>query len=157
MAEERKSAHFGHDSTFVISVREYAAKLPNTGSQQHRLRHQDENWLISLWRWIVEHRKAGTDWAPLRRVVQAILDEIDVRMDQDRVGQSALTPQSFHEIAQVEREAGYLEDVASDCALHERSPSRYRRVVDTCHTQIEVLRRKARTALALSSRQAMSR
>jgi hypothetical protein len=149
--DARSAHHHGADSTFVKAVREHAAKLPNTGSQQHRLRYQDENWLVSLWRWIVEHRKDGTEWAAIRRVLQSVLDEIDVRMEQDRVAM-AISPDAYAEADLTELALAQQEDTASRVALHQRSPSAYQASADFCNRQIEALRTKARVARLMASR-----
>src|SRR6186997_2751452 len=74
----RQMQHAGADSMYVQHIRPYVADCPNSGSQQHRLRYGDENWLISQYRWLVEQRAHGADWSRLRRVLQACVDEIDV-------------------------------------------------------------------------------
>jgi hypothetical protein len=147
----RSVQRHGADSTFVKAVREHAAKLPNTGSQQHRLRYQDENWLVSLWRWIVEHRKQETEWASIRRVLQSVLDEIDVRMEQERIAVS-VSAESFAEADLAELALAQQEDVASRVALHQRSASAYQASADFCNRTIEALRAKARIARLMASR-----
>lgn len=144
--------HHGSDSTFVKAVRISVNDLPNSGSQQLRLRYHDENWLVSLWRWIVEHRKGGTDWAAIRRVLQSCLDEVDARMESERAAISDLTPDAFAAVDLKEAAIGHEEDMASRVALHQRSPSAWSAAADFTNRQIEALRTKGRVARQLAMR-----
>lgn len=148
----RSEEHHGADSTFVKAVRQSVNRMPNSGSQQLRLRYQDENWLVSLWRWIVEHRKEGTDWSAIRRVLQSCLDEVDARMESERAAISDLTPDAFAAVDLREAAAGHEEDVASRVALHRRTPESWRAVGDFCNRQIEELRAKGRVARQIAMR-----
>lgn len=147
-----RSVPIDANTAFVAHVLGYVADLPNSGSQQHRLRYGDRNWLIGLWRWIVEHRAAGTDWSRIRRILQACLDEIDVEIEKEAIGAGALTADAFAEAVKTERAAEYFENTASDEALHLRTVGTYRRVADFCNAQIEALTRKAKTARLLAAR-----
>lgn len=154
LSDGRRSAeHAGADSQFVSHVRAYVAECPNSGSQQHRLRYGDENWLISLFRWIVEHRAHGTDWARIRRVLQGCLDEVDVMEQLELSSVAALSVDHLADAARTEGAAGYHEDMATNDALLYKTPGYFRRVADYCNSQIEALRQKGRVARALAAKE----
>lgn len=78
------------NAPYVQHILGYVAALPNSGSQQHRLRYGDRNWLIDQYRWWNEQRAAGTSWAALRRVLQACMDELDVEIEKEAIVRAAL-------------------------------------------------------------------
>lgn len=147
----RAQQRYGVDSLYVQHVRGYVADCPDSGSQQHRLRHQDENWLVSQFRWINEQRARGTGYQQIRRVLQACVDELDVMEEYEKVV-GTISPDTFLEVAREETATEMYENLATDDALHRRDVSSYRAVVDKCSAQITALRRKMRTAGALAAK-----
>lgn len=137
---------------YVQHVRAYVADCPNSGSQQHRLRYGDESWLVSQHRWLTEQRAAGTAFAPLRRVLQACLYEIDV-MEQMESSSSNVSVDHLADAARTEGAAGYHEDMATNDALLYKTPGYFRRVADYCNSQIEALRQKGRVARTLAAKE----
>lgn len=147
----RAEQRFGADATFVRNVRELVNTLPNSGSQQHRLRHHDENWLISMWRWIVEHRKEGTDWHALRRVLAACVDEIDLRIEQEAIA-GTITPEHVVDAAKVENLVSVQQDNAALEAAHLRTPGAYHNLAQKCLEEMGALRRTWYAARAMAHR-----
>lgn len=134
---------------YVANVRVQVDRCKNSGSQQHRLRYQNECWLISQDRWITEQRAAGESWDTIINVLQSCVAEASAIRDNEDV-LADITPDAFVEDVKVERAAGFYEDSATDEALHYRSPGYYRRVADYARAQAEALEKKARRAIALS-------
>jgi hypothetical protein len=143
--------HAGADSMYVQHIRPYVADCPNSGSQQHRLRYGDENWLISQYRWLVEQRAHGADWSRLRRVLQACVDELDVMAELEAAA-VAINTDAFADTAREECAAEFSENLATEDALHRRDVSAYRGVVAKCRTQIDALHRKMKLAGALAAK-----
>ncbi len=146
----RERQRFGVDSTYVQHVRGYVADCPNSGSQQHRLRHLDENWLVSQFRWLTEQRAAGTEWAKIRRVLQACMDEVDVEIEREKIA-GTITPDALMDVAKAEAAAGFYEDTATLDAVQHKTPGTLRQLADRCHAQAEALKQKARIALTLAA------
>jgi hypothetical protein len=142
------------NAPYVQHILGYVAALPNSGSQQHRLRYGDRNWLIGQYRWLVEHRAHGTSWAELRRVLQACVDEVDVLEQLELIEQAAVAVDAttFADTAREEVAAEMHENLATEDALHRRDVSAYRGVVAKCRTQIDALHRKMKLAGALAAK-----
>lgn len=150
-SEERRSAErFGIDSEYVRNVRVALKRLPNSGSQHLRVAHQDENWLVSQFRWITEQRKHGTDLRVIRDVLAECVHELDVEIAREYA--EAVTFDVLVDLAKVEAVAGMQEDTATVEAVHLKTPGACRQLVDRCQRQISELLRKMHVARVLSSR-----
>ena len=147
----RLQQHAGADSIYVQHIRGYVADCPNSGSQQHRLRYGDENWLISQYRWLVEQRAHGADWSRLRRVLQATVDELDV-MAELEAADIAINTDTLIDAAKEETAAGFYEDTATLDAVQHKTPGTLRQLADRCYTQATALKQKGRIALTLAAK-----
>lgn len=137
-------------SKYVDSVRVHVSACKNSGSQQHRLRYKEECWLVSQDRWITEQRAAAGSWDSIIRVLQSCLDEAVAQRDLEE-HPTAISPDAFVRELQAEQAADHQEEVATTEALHRRTPTAYRRVVDLASIKINAIRRKARMAAALAT------
>lgn len=138
----RDEQRFGADSLFVQHVRAYVIEIPERNKQHNRLKQEQDNWLVSQYRWIMTQRESGIEWSQIRRVLQACCDECDVLEQMEALGQPTVSADTFAAAVQAETEAQYLEDAASNKALHERSLAAYQVARDRIARNIEALRAK---------------
>lgn len=144
----RAAQRFGADSAFVTEVRKVIKALPDSGSQQQRAACQPECWVITQYRWMMEHNEKGTDPAAVRRVLVACVDEFDAMLV--AASTEPVTSQTVVDLAHVEMIAGLQEDRATLDASHHKSPGTFRRLADACVEQIEALKRKAHAARVMA-------
>lgn len=149
----RSAQRYGSDSEYVSNVRVVVKRLPECSSQQNRVAHRDESWLVSQYRWMSDHQQNGTDRAAVRDVLQACLDEFDAETARELAGE-AVTVDTLVDVAHVESLAGAVQDSAVVNAAHLKTPGALRALVDGCVRQIGELRRLAHVARVLSSKAA---
>jgi hypothetical protein len=147
----RAAERFGIDSDYVQNVRLLIKRLPNSGAQHIRVANQDENWLVSQYRWTREQLQHGTDLQAIRDVLAGCVHELDVEIAKS-MAVEPVTPDVLVDLSKVEQFAGMQEDTATVEAVHLRTPGAYRQLADHCMRQVSELLRKAHVARVLSSR-----
>lgn len=149
--ERRAKEHHGIDSRFVANVRDAINRLPVAGSQDRRVRYQDENWVVSAYRWHCEQREHGTDLRAIRDVFAEIVREIDAEITESMASEP-VTHDTLVDLAKIEATADAQYDVAVIEAVHLRSPGKLRQVEAWALRKVGELLRVAHVSRVLSSK-----
>lgn len=150
-SDRRSAERHGADSEYVQNVKVCIKRLPNSGSQHIRVANQDENWLVSQYRWTREQKNHGTDLRAIRDVLAACVHELDVEIAAE-CSVEPVTVDHLVDVAKVEQAAGLQEDNATVEAVHYKTPGALRSLADRAVRQASELLRKAHVARVLSSR-----
>lgn len=150
--DRRAREHHGTDADYVKNVRTLIKRLPSSGSQHIRVANQEDNWLLSQYRWLVEQRtKTGTDWAELRAVLMGCVEQFDVMAALD-APELNITTDHVVEAATEEQLAGLHDDNATLVAIQHRTPGAWRQMADNARAQMRKLARKAHLGDLMASR-----